>query len=80
MARPLDRHHPEAIAMKPPAPTTPLSSKELARDAEKAGVEGDRMTGAGSDAHLPASEAEDLARDEQQRSPVERALTQLPPG
>jgi hypothetical protein len=66
--------------MTPPAPTTPLSSQELARDAEQAGVEGDRLTGAGSDGHLPASEAEDLARDEPKRSPLDRALTQLPPG
>jgi len=66
--------------MKPPAPTTPLSSEELARDAEKAGVEGDRLTGAGSDAHLPASESEDLAREEPKRPPVERSLTNLPPG
>jgi hypothetical protein len=43
-------------------------------------VEGDRLTGAGSDGHLPASEAEDLARDEPKRSPLDRALTELPPG
>ena len=66
--------------MKPPALTTPLSSEELARDAEKAGVEGDRMTGAGGDGHLPASEAEDLAREEPKRPPADRALTELPPG
>jgi len=66
--------------MKPPAPTNPLSSEELARDAEEAGMEGDRLTGAGSDAHLPASEAEDLARGEPKPPPVDRALTKLPPG
>ena len=66
--------------MKPPAPTTPLSSEELARDADEAGMEGDRTTGAGSDAHLPASEAEDLARDEPKRPQPDRALTELPPG
>ena len=66
--------------MPPPKQTTPPSSEDLARDAEKAGVEGDRTTGAGSDPHLPASEAEELYRDQPKRPQPDRALTQLPPG
>jgi len=66
--------------MPPPEQTKPLSSEDLARDAEEAGREGDRTTGAGSDPHLPASEAEDLSRDQPKRPQPDRALTQLPPG
>lgn len=66
--------------MKPPAPIKPLSSEELAHDAEEAGVEGDQLVAEGTDPHLPASEADELAQDEPRPAPIDRALTELPPG
>ena len=78
--------------MKPPHPGTPLSSEELAREARKAGVQGDQLISEGTDPHLPASEAEELEDEEvleeaeiegeggSKPSPIDRALTELPPG
>ena len=67
--------------MKPPAIEKPLSSEELERDAEEAGFRPGQTTGATGDTHLPASESEVLADQEELRpAPIERALTQLPPG
>jgi len=67
--------------MKPPHPTKPLTSEELAREARQAGVEGDKLVADGTDPHLPASEAEELEREESYKpAPIDRALTELPPG
>lgn len=66
--------------MKSPAPTKPLSSEELARDAEQAGVGADESTESGSDPHLPASESDSAAQGEGKRPPIERGLLNLPPG
>jgi len=66
--------------MKPPAPGKPLSSEELEQDAAEAGIPSDEAVEGGGDSHLPASESGELAREERRRPPLERALTELPPG
>jgi hypothetical protein len=69
--------------MKPPRVTEPLSSEELARDAEDRQVPTDRITADGEDPHFPASEgapegSEDRSRRKAAR--VEADVTLLPPG
>ena len=66
--------------MKPPEAEKPPSSEELERNAEKAGFGPGQTTGAAGDTHLPASEREELADQEDRRPPIERGLTRLPPG
>ena len=66
--------------MKPPAPKKPLSSEDLARDADAAGVASDELTESGSDPHLPASESGSIPGEDRRRPPVDRGLTELPPG
>ena len=66
--------------MKPPEAEKPLSSEELEREAEETGFGPGETTGATGDTHLPASESEELADQEERRPPIERGLTQLPPG
>lgn len=66
--------------MKPTEANKPLSSEELEREAKANGFGPGQTTGATGNTHLPASESEELADQQEHRPPIERGLTQLPPG
>ena len=66
--------------IKPPQPTQPLSSEELAAEAAEAGVPADEMTRDVTDTHLPASESGSLTPADTGRLAVEQRIAELPPG
>jgi hypothetical protein len=70
--------------VRPDPDVKPLSSKTLAEDAAAAGADPEpdvlRSEDApGSDPHLPASESDELAKEDRWRTAPEREITLLPP-
>jgi hypothetical protein len=61
------------------APTTPIPSEELEKEAQNAGIESDKGTRADGDVHLPASENERAEDPGGKSDHVGRHATMLPP-
>ncbi len=56
----------------------PLPASDLAKDAQDAGIQSDEKVEGGSDTHLPASEADELRKDNPGRSQQPKTIAPPP--